>query len=54
MVSRILVAVLGTGAVLMLDAPFVPLLGVKVACGLFAVGVNLWCLGVRSLAMRER
>jgi len=38
-----LLAVLVTGTVLTLAAPLGLLLAIKVACGLFAVGVNVWC-----------
>ena len=38
-----LLAVLITGTVLTLAAPWSALLAIKVGCGLFAVGVNVWC-----------
>lgn len=38
-----LVLVLATGAVLTVQVPMTTLLAIKVACGLFAVGVNFWC-----------
>lgn len=38
-----LAAVLITGTVLTFGAPYCALLAIKVGCGLFAVGVNVWC-----------
>lgn len=42
----VLLAVLASGGVLTMSAPWSTLLAVKVGCGLFAVGVNLWCAWV--------
>lgn len=39
----VLLAVLATGAALVLRTPMTPLLAVKIALGLAAIGVNLWC-----------
>ncbi|MCA9773338.1 MAG: hypothetical protein KC466_13070 [Myxococcales bacterium] len=42
----LLLAVVATGYFLLRETPITALLGVKIAFGLFAVGVNLWCTGV--------
>ncbi len=42
----VLVGVVITGAVLTISAPFTTLLAIKIGCGLFAVGINLWCATV--------
>ncbi len=42
----LLLAVLATGAILAWRAPMTTTHLVKIACGLFAVGVNVWCVGV--------
>ncbi len=42
----VLVAVVVTGTVLMLQVPLTTLHYLKIGCGLFAVGVNLWCVKV--------
>ena len=44
--APVLLGVLLTGAVLAWTIPETPLHWVKLALGLFAVGVNFWCLGV--------
>lgn len=42
----LLAAVVATGAVLLVGTPLTALHYVKIAFGLFAIGVNLWCTGV--------
>ncbi len=42
----LLAVIIGTGVVLAWNVPLTGLHWLKIACAVFAIGVNVWCIGV--------